>query len=176
MKFRFSPILVCLLLFLFSICTIPALAQAPPAPDTDKTELVGAGGSYNQTGIPQFSLNVYYGHKVAVNLYSFTFVDIFARTLDTTGLPANSPRFSITTAPTTGLAQKLRDIGPIKVYVLGTIGGAAGGTNVGWSYTTGGFAYIPIRKDYHIILNFRALKSSITEVQGIYGVAFGWGK
>jgi hypothetical protein len=142
----------------------------------EKEDLFAAGGSFSQTGTPQFAADILYAHRVSAGLYSFTIVDIFAQSNAPDPAVPNAPKFTITTAPTTGVAQHVRDVGPVKLFVIATVGGAAGGTHVGWSYTTGGAAIIPVTKNFSAILNFRALKSSLGDVQGIYGVAIGWGK
>ncbi len=146
----------------------------------ERQDVFGAGGSYNSSpaAIPSFAGAVMYAHRVSPGLYSFTLVDIFAQTAlvkDATG--AEVSKYQITTAPTTGLAQHLRDIGKVKVYVLGTIGAAAGGTQIGWAYSTGGAAYIGLGKGWCLIPNLRMMKSSLSgDYQGIYGIMIGWGK
>lgn len=172
MRSKFFAISFCLLLasfFLLCFC-VPVRAE-------EVKELVAAGGSYSQTAAPQFSGTLLYAHNISAGLYSFTVIDVFARPVTPDPLITNSPSYAITTSTTTGIAQFLRSVGPARVYVVATIGTAAGGTNVGWAYTTGGCAYIPIgKRGWSLVPSFRALKSSIGEMQGIYGLAIGWGR
>jgi hypothetical protein len=168
-----------LLLFLFSLACIPPLfsqTASPPVTPPELTEVFAAGGSWNQNGNPQFAFTVFNAHRVSTGLFTFSVVDVFALTNPTPLAPGQS-KYSITTTPTTGVAQHLRDFGKVKIYVIATVGAAAGGSRVGWAYTTGGCAYIGLGKGLSIIPNFRTVKTSLSgDFQGIYGVAFGWGK
>lgn len=157
--------------------TLAATAVFAQAPLEERQDVFGAGGSYNSspTAVPSVAGTIMYAHRVSAGLYSFTLVDIFATPNPNTAAGAST--FVITTAPTTGLAQHTRDIGKVKLYVLGTVGAAAGGSNVGWAYSAGGAAYIGLGKGWCLIPNIRMLKSSLSgEFQGIFGIMFGWGK
>ena len=153
-----------------------AFAQAP-AP-AERQDVFGAGASYNSspTAVPSVAGTIMYAHRVSDGLYSFTLVDIFAMPNPNAATPGASS-FVITTTPTTGIAQHTRDIGKVKIYVIGTIGAAAGGNEVGWAYSAGGCAYIGLGKGWYAMPNVRMLKSSLNgEFQGIFGIMFGWGK
>ena len=151
-----------------------------PAP-TEREDVFGAGASYNSSpeAIPSAAGTIMYAHRVSEGLYSFTIVDIFAQAKDFTdpATGAVTSKYQITTTPTTGVAQHLRDIAGAKIYVIATVGAAAGGSQVGWAYSTGGAAYIGLGKGWCLIPNIRLMKSSLSgDYQGIFGIMFGWGK
>lgn len=173
------------LLLLFSLACIPAVmaqtATTPPDPSVtpplvEFTEVFAAGGSWNQTGSPQFCFTAANAHRITTGVYSFTAVDVFALTNPTPLLP-NQAKYTITVTPTTGIATQIRSFGKVRLFGIGTIGAAAGGSQVGWAYSAGGFAYIPLGKGFSVIPNFRTVKTSLSgEFQGILGVMIGWGK
>lgn len=155
---------------------LPFAAAQQPALE-ERQDVFGAGGSYNSSpaAVPSFAGTIMYAHRVSQGLYSFTLVDVFA-------MPNPAPveggsSYVITTTPTTGLAQYLREIGGVKTYAIGTVGASAGGSQLGWAYSAGGAAYIGLGKGWCLIPNLRLLKSSLNgEFQGIFGVMIGWGK
>lgn len=177
MNFRYLDRACAAILWLALAAIIASAQPATPAPPEERRDVFGAGGSYNSspTAVPNFAGTIVYAHRITAGLYSFTLVDIFAQPNPAPVEGAST--FVITTTPTTGLAQHTRDIGKVKLYVLGTIGAAAGGSQVGWAYSAGGAAYIGLGKGYCLIPNIRMLKSSLNgEFQGIFGIMFGWGK
>jgi hypothetical protein len=85
--------------------------------------------------------------------------------------------FTVTTSITTGVAQHIKTVGIARIFLLTTAGVAAGGDNVGYSWTAGGAVAIPIgKKGWAVVPMVRVIKSSLTDFQGIYGVNVGWGK
>jgi len=142
--------------------TIPAVCQ-----EVMPTDYVAAGLSWNQYAAPQINGNLLYAHKITdANTYSFSFVDVISK--------CRRP-FTVTTAVSTGLAQHIRTIGPARVFLVTTVGVAAGGDNVGYIWTGGGAVAFPIGKSFTILPNVRVLKSSLSDVQYIGGIMIGFG-
>ena len=151
------------LLLCLSLSCAPLLAQEP------FKDLFAAGGSWNTQGSPQVNGMTLYAHQLGTGLYSFTLTDITPVQL--------RPRVVITTNMTTGLAQHLRNFAFARIYVLATAGVGAGGENVGFAYSAGGAAVIPLGKSGLCLLpNIRVLKNTLSEFQGIYGLALGFGQ
>jgi hypothetical protein len=144
------------------LLSLPAMAQEP------YKDVVAAGVSWNQQATPQINGTLVYGALIGTGLYSFNLVDV---------TPQTYKPFVITTNITFGLAQHMRDIGIVKVYTVATAGVGAGGNNVGFAWTAGGAAFIPLgKKGLFLLPNVRVLKNTLSEFQGIYGIAIGWGK
>jgi hypothetical protein len=140
-------------------------------------DLVAAGASWNQYTQPQVSGNLMYAHQVSGGTFSFSLVDITAKTVTDVGSDGKPvTRFATMTSVSTGLAQYLKSIGPARIYVVSTVGVSAGGESVGGTWTAGGAAVIPIgSKGWCLMPNLRVLKSTVSEFQGIFGIAIGWG-
>jgi hypothetical protein len=173
-------------LLLLSVCLLiiclPAFAQTQPEPPYNN--IVAAGPNYGQSASPQITGSVLYGKLLAGGTsptYSFTLIDlspIKVPALDSKGKAIT--KFSFQTATTTGLAQYLRSIGPAKIYIVGTIGGAAGGNNAGLAWSSGGAVVFRIgKKGFLGMLNLRVLKTNTgpnaSDYQGIVGLMLGFG-
>ena len=133
-------------------------------------DFVGAGLAWNQLAAPQINGNLFYAHPILdeQGLYSFNLIDITSQTLRP---------FKVMTSITTGLAQRIRTIGAVKVYGLVTGGVSAGGQNIGGTYSMGGSGIVPIgKKGWCVMVSAQVMKTTISEFQGIYGVAIGWGQ
>ncbi len=154
-----------LFLAVFLALAMPVAAQTyDPPKDT-----VAAGVTWNQYSAPQISGTLLYAHQLTDRgMYSFSYVDIFSK---------SDSEYLVTTALTTGVAQHLRAVGPAQIYIVTTIGIAAGGTNSGGAITAGGCAIIPIgNKGWRLVPSVRVIKATVSEFQAIYGIAIGWGK
>jgi hypothetical protein len=131
-------------------------------------DYLAAGASYSKNAVPATSLNILVARRIGTSLYSFTLMDV---------LPKSTQTATAMVSITTGLGQKIREIGPVKIFLVASIGGAAGGQDIGWSYSTGGCLIIPLGKGgISLMPNFRALKTSISDYQGIFGIMIGFGK
>jgi hypothetical protein len=106
---------------------------------------------------------------VATGLYSFNLFDVVSK---------SSHPFTTAVIASTGLAQHVRDIGPVHLYLVGTIGVASGGTNTGWAWTSGGVAVIPLRGGFSLMPCIRVLNSGVLAQgqapQFMVGLAIGW--
>ena len=152
--------------FLFLACLLaPPPARAEEGPE----DFAAAGMGWNQYASPQLNGNLLYAHRAGADdsLYSFTFVDAVSKSWQP---------FETATSITTGLAQKFLAVGRVKVYATTGVGIMAGGTNVGYSWTSGGAASIPLKKGWALLPNIRVIKSSLTDFQWIGGCLIGWGK
>lgn len=150
---------------LLALALLPSGAQAQQAALVD---LVAAGANWNQYNSPQISGSVLYARLISGRTYSFNLVDITSKALKP---------FTVQTSIATGVGQHILDMGPAHVYAVTAFGVAAGGTNVGGSFTAGGCAVIPIKHSgWAIVPNVRVLKSSLNDVQAIYGIGVGWGR
>ena len=135
-------------------------------------QFTAVGLDWNQTTHPQVSGFLAYGQPLAKasGTYSFTVLDIVSKT---------AHPFTTTIVTTTGLAQFTRNLGGASIYVLGTVGAASGGSNVGMAWTSGGLAWIPISKGgFALMPNLRVISSSINQgkaFQLVAGIGLAWG-
>lgn len=156
-KIATATIILTISLFIF-----PVMARA------DEAENFIAGGiAFNQYSVPQISGALLYAQRIGEGLYSYSLVDVVSKTVRP---------FVATTSITTGLAQHVRSIGKIRVYISGTGGVAAGGENLGFSWSAGGAAVVPLGGGWKLLPGVRVIKSSITDFQGVYSLMIGWGK
>lgn len=155
-----------IVLTLSAICVLalPLMAQTPDLP---QKEFVSIGASWNQYSAPQISGTLLYAHQISGGTYSFNLIDVISKSVKP---------FVVTTSISTGIAQCLRNIGPAKVFAVSTVGVAAGGENVGYSWTAGGCVVIPMKKGWSLMPHVRVIKSSLSDFQGIWGLSIGWGR
>lgn len=160
---------------------VPATQPAPPqsvivkpgVPDIvtklSLAQFVAGGCNWNQTASPQISCGVSYAYTLSAGTYTFSAFDVTSTTIHP---------FTTAVMPTTGLAQHMRDIGPISVFILGSVGVLSGGTNTGLAWTAGGVAWVPIgSKGFGLLPNLRVYNSAVTHRNEIVvGVWLGWGK
>lgn len=155
---RLTLIMFCLCLF-----TVVAFSQV-------QTQNVAAVGvSFNPGGSPKVAGTGLWARLVSGNgTYAYTVVD---------ALPSSAKPYTITTQVSAGMAQKLFSINGIDILVPTAAGVSWTGTNVGWSWTSGGIVAIKY-KQARIMPNVRFLKSSVSNGAGyqvIAGILFGWG-
>lgn len=131
-------------------------------------DFVAAGVSWNQYAAPQISGNLLYAHRLKDQVYTFNFVDLVSKSYQP---------FTVATSITTGVGAKILEMGPAKVFATTGVGVLAGDKDVGYSWTSGWAATIPIgKKGWAVMPNVRVIKSSLTEIQWIGGVMIGWGR
>jgi len=148
-----------LLALLSMFLTLPLMAQVE--------DLVGGGIAWNQYAAPQIGGNLFYAHRIGETTYNFNLVDVVSKTVKP---------FTVAVSITPGLAQQILNLNGKRIYILSTAGVAAGGQNLGFAWSAGGCAIIPIGRGWSIMPNVRALKSVLSDYQAIYGIAVGWGK
>jgi hypothetical protein len=160
MKIRFLLIASAILLLL---CPLLQAQDQGPA------QYVAAGVALNQYAAPQISGTLLYAKQVtAVNTYSFTLVDVISKSLQP---------FEAATSISSGVAQQILKLEGIRIFATTTVGMIAGGEDIGWSWTGGGAAAIPLGKSgFSLLPSVRFLASGLTERQMIYGLAIGFGK
>jgi len=151
------------------LCVLCASAVNSPAQVQFSlpTDFVAAGANYNQYAAPQVSGLLVYAHQIAPGTYSFSAVDLTSKSVRP---------FVLQTATTTGLARHIRDMGPARVFAVGTAGLAAGGENLGGAFSAGGAAVFPLRAGWCAIISARVIDTSIADRQYAVGLAIGWGK
>ncbi len=131
--------------------------------------IAGAGISYGEkvagTGL--------YAKLIAgTGTYAFTVVD---------AVPNTVKPLAVTTSYSVGIAQKVFSLTiggvTVPIYVPTSAGVSYAGGNVGWAWNTGGLAAIPISKQWRLMPNVRAVKSSVggDGYRLIAGVMLGWG-
>jgi hypothetical protein len=155
--------LLCCIVGVGMFLPVPARAQEPPIQN-----IVGGGVYFDQFSTPQIGGNLFYAQALSVTqgTYSFTLIDFTSKTVKP---------FTLMTTTSTGILQHMRDFGPVRIYGVGTIGVSAGGSNAGLAYTGGGVAVIPLGRNWFLLPNLRILKSAVSEFQGVYGLAVGFG-
>ena len=153
----------------------PVTALTPVAPIATtpvKSDLYGVGAAYSSHSDPQVAFEVFQAHLISSGLYNFNVIDcIFQK--DATG------KIQAKTSFTPGAAQHLRDIGPVKLYALATVGVATGVTT-GLSWSAGWATYYDLGKGWGLMGTYRALSlpnaNSNNTIQGIFGINISWGK
>jgi hypothetical protein len=132
--------------------------------------VAAVGVSINPGGSPQIAGTGLWARLVSgEGTYAFTVVD---------ALPATIKPFTVTTNVSAGIAQKILAIKGVDLLVPTAAGISWNGSNVGWSWNTGGMAAFNYR-NVRILPNVRVLKSSVAGAGAGYspiaGVLFGWG-
>ena len=129
-----------------------------------------AGVSYNPGGSPSVAGTALYARLITGSgTWAFTVID---------ALPQSVKPFSVSTAISAGISQKLATISGIDVYVPTSAGVSYTGKNTGWQWSSGGMAAIKLHGAWRILPNVRFLKSSVSngsDYQVIAGIMFGTG-
>ena len=113
-----------------------------------------------------------YSHLLTANIggtYGYTVADILPISLNPTVVATNVG---------VGIAQKALTIGSVNFYIPASVGPTITGSNIGWNWTWGGLADIPIKKAgvptaWGIEPNIRTLSATVNGVQGsqiIFGI------
>lgn len=150
---------------LFSILLLatPLMAQE------QSNNIFGAGVSWNQYDDPQLRGMVFYAKKLSdFNTYNFNTVDLIVT-------KSEEGQYKVATSISPGVAQKVMQFRGVSIYAATNIGAAVAENEVGLSWSGGGFASIPLGKKIYILPNAKILKTSLAEVQAIFGVAIGIG-
>ena len=156
------------------------VAVATPTPGF--TNVYAGGVTYNPgVGVAGTAL---YGRRLLDSTFAFTVLDAL-HVQPTAPLPRiagqPNPGFMIDTNVSIGVAQKVLTIGGVPIYVPTSAGISWSGNHTGWAWSTGGMAWIPVKKgsEWAIAPQVRLLKSSVSGGAGygvMGGVLLGWGK
>lgn len=141
-----------------------------PTPTTGFANIYAGGVSYNPGASPAIAGTGLYARQLIGGTYAFTVVD---------ALPITIRPFTVNTNVGVGLAQRVATIGGIPIYVPTSAGISFNGANTGWSWSTGGLAWIRVKGNWAIAPHVRLLKSSVSNNAGygvIVGMLVGWGK
>lgn len=155
----FSPLLFILVL-MFSI----GVAHAQ-----DIKNIYAAGGSYNPGAEPSFAGTALYAHAAnGSGLYAFSLFD---------ALPSTTKPFTVTTNVGIGVGQRVATLSNVGIYMPTAIGVAWTGSGVGYNWSTGALASIPVGSNFYIMPVVRVLKSSVggAGYTPIVGLLFAFG-
>jgi hypothetical protein len=127
-----------------------------------------AGPSYNPSGSPQVAGTFMSAYAInTVGTYGFTIYD---------ATPSGTDPFTVHTSVGIGMAQRVSSLGQVGLYMPTGAAVDYTGDNVGWAWTTGLGAAIPLTHHMLLMPTIRTQKSSVGNGQGIhliYGVMFG---
>lgn len=125
----------------------PTVAPVVPVPPAN---FAGAGALYNPSGTPRVTGWATWAKLVDAKSesYFFTTEDAFVQGLKP---------FAITTSVRVGLATKIKEIGPVKVFGIVDGGGATSGATSGAAASGGGIATIKVKGAYYLMLGYRAI-------------------
>ena len=143
-----------------------AFAQTP----TQFSNVYAAGVSYNPGASPSIAGTGLYARLITGGSYAFTVID---------ALPVTVKPFTVNTNVGVGFSQRVATIGGVGIYIPTSAGISFTGTNTGWSWSTGGLAWIRVKGNWAIAPHVRVLKSSVSGGAGygvIVGFLVGWGK
>lgn len=156
---------------LYNILLIAALALGAFAQAAPVANLYGGGISYNNSGSPSIAGTALFAKSVdSQGTYAFGVLD---------ALPNSFKPITVTTNISTGVAQRVFTLGKVDIFVPTSAGVSFQGSNVGWSWTTGGMGVFKIKGNWYGMAAVRVAKSSVSNGTGyqlIPGVYFGWGK
>jgi hypothetical protein len=94
-------------------------------------------------------------------------------------VPSTTAPGKVNTSLGLGIAQRVSSIGRVSLLMPTGAGVDWTGDNVGWAWSTGLGAAIPLPNHMFLMPNVRGVKSSVSNGQGmrfIYGMMWGWGK
>lgn len=143
------------------------------------TNILSLGVSYTPSSSPTTAVSGLYAHQVQggqSDTWAFTLVDAIPTVNKTI-----TPGLQFQTDTTVGVAQRVATVGRLGIYIPMAAGFSWTGSNMGWSWTSGGMAVIPVsyNKVHGLVMpSVRYLKSSVSNGSGyqlIAGVMFGWG-
>ena len=174
-----------MLVLSLSVLVALATAQTPtPTPTPVPANIYAAGVTYNPGASPSIAGTALYGRRLLDSTFAFTALDALP-VLPPTPQPRivgqPQPGILIDTNVSVGIAQKVLTISGIPIYVPTSAGISWTGNHTGWAWSTGGLAWIPLKKDsgWAIAPHVRLLKSSVSGGAGygvMGGVLLGWGK
>jgi hypothetical protein len=159
---------------LLSLCVLAAIAAAQtptptPLPEPDNAYMGGV--TVNPGASPAVAGTGIYARRVAEGTFAFTVID---------ALPTTVKPFTVVTNVGIGVAKRVLTIAGIPIYVPASGDISWTGNHVGWAWSTGGLAWIPLgKRGWAIAPQCRLLKSSISGGSGygvMGGVLLGWGK
>lgn len=153
---------VTFLILFAAMLAVTAVAQDAPS------NIYAAGVSYNNAASPVIAGTALYAHKMnEAGTYAFSVFD---------ALPSNTRPFTVQTAVSAGVAQKVFSIGKIPIFAPTAAGVSFTGQNTGWAWSTGALASISVKGKYRIMPGVRVIKSSVggAGYQPIVSVLFGF--
>ena len=148
-------------------------AYTVAAQTTPFNNIYAFGVSYNNATTPSVDGTALYARLVAANTsstttalgtttssyptYAFTAIDI---------LPVSIKPFEVSTDMSVGVAQRIFNFNNVNFFIPVSAGPAITGTNVGWNWTSGILADIPITKggkptNWGILPNVRWLQTNV---------------
>lgn len=145
-------------------------ASGPPGGTFDV--MLGAGGSYNHMNHPQGSALLFAAKKIVDGTISFNVCDVlFSRNA------AGKLQAETTFQP--GLAQYVKNTGPLEWWILATAGPAMG-VKIGFSWLTGTAVYAGLGKGLGLLGALRAVSapdpaSQSNTLEGIFSLSLCWG-
>lgn len=133
-----------------------------------QTSLVGVGASFNSAVIPAVNGIVFVARDLNtgadLKTYSFTSIHITS---------VKPKPFTVETSTSTGIAQQLWKRDRLTILVPGTVGVAAGGSNVGLSLSGGVLADYDLKRDgWHLVGGFQATRTTLSGYQPNIGLTF----
>ena len=164
--------------FVALVLSLPPVAQAqalPPAPTPNlPANVYEFGLSYNNGASPSIAGTFGYSHLLTptdgvcvpsaalCGTYGYTVMDI---------LPLSFNPSVVATSIGVGVAQKVLTINGINFFIPASVGPTITGTNMGWAWTTGGLADVPIKKagvptHWHLHPNIRLVNATVNGTSG----------
>jgi hypothetical protein len=136
-----------------SISTPSSISPSIPLPQN----FAGAGAAYNPIGSPKTTGWASWGRLIDAKSESYVF------TTEDAILVRTGSTFSVQTSLRVGLATKLKQFGPLKVFGIMDGGGATTGLTTGGAASGGGIAEVQIKQShYHIAVGFRIIKTNVS--------------
>jgi hypothetical protein len=134
--------------------------------------LVAGGVAYNPAGSPQIGGTFLDAQRLTDSTYAITVADV---------LPTSLQPLRTQTNITSGVAQKVKEVAGIPVYLMGSVGMSTTAVNTGWAWVPG--VGVPLRlpgaageKGWFAIPNFRVVNANTADRAYIISLMFGWGK
>jgi hypothetical protein len=174
----------CLLLLLVLFAPGTLMGQTTdPNPLPLYSTIFGAGATYGQQdGTLPLTGNLFLANRLtsADNftspIYEYTIIDFQPMIIE---LENGSKRLQFLTVTTTGLAPFSRNIGPGVLWLVGTVGGAAGGNVAGLALSGRAVYTFPFCKKKGILglANIGYVKTNAGGATAtVFGLGVGWGK
>ena len=134
-------------LLIFALVLFPLQLSAQ---NTLPVNMYGGGLSYNLDGVPHISGTAFQAHKLGdsgtytLEIYDALPVKVPCAATDTTC----KQTYTVSSSIGAGVFQTLFDIGKITLMTPNAMGVQYTGQNLGWQYSTGIIALIPVKKHF----------------------------
>jgi hypothetical protein len=148
------------------LCLLCASAVSARAQMAASPSMVGAGASFNQQVRPPVTGLAWGLLDLTPNNYNIWLMDITSK---------NFRPFVVDASVSTGIARDLHQFGGTHILGLVAVGASASGTNLGWTWTGGAMAPIPLKpgSKWSIVPLVRIYKSSLGDYQPMLSVTLG---